>query len=397
MLWWAAKRDSGRLLPSTPMNVTVAVLLGMVGVSLFATFDIGVSLGKVSGVLLGVLLFWAVARFTVTTGRLRLCVGAFVAAGAGLAIIGLLGTSGSAKMPWLGQISVRLPWLIRDIPGAEQGFNANAVAGSLALFLPLQIALLAAGASRSLWPHPDARRRRIVVTLIQALVLLVTAVGLLVMQSRGAFLGLLCATVAFLCWHGRRTRMAALTVVGVAIIATTAFGPERVYDLVSNQADSAGRTWSGLAGTVSTREQLWARGILGIQDFPVTGMGMNVFRSLVPIRYPILDAPLGTDVVHAHNHLLQAGLDLGIIGLVAYSSLWLLAATLLYEVYRGADDRTYRAMAGGLGAGLIAHFVFNMTDVIPLGSKVGVFFWVTLALVVSVHRLAQPPRASPCQ
>jgi putative inorganic carbon (HCO3(-)) transporter len=47
-------------------------------------------------------------------------------------------------------------------------------------------------------------------------------------------------------------------------------------------------------------------------------------------------------------------------------------------------------MAGGLGAGLIAHFVFSMTDAIPLGAKAGVLFWVTLGLVVSLHRVALP-------
>jgi putative inorganic carbon (HCO3(-)) transporter len=94
------------------------------------------------------------------------------------------------------------------------------------------------------------------------------------------------------------------------------------------------------------------------------------------------------DVAHAHNHMLQAALDLGIPGVVAYASIWLSAAALLVVVCRRADERIHRAMASGLGAGFIAHFVFGMTDAIALGSKVGVLFWLMLALTVGLHRVA---------
>ena len=50
----------------------------------------------------------------------------------------------------------------------------------------------------------------------------------------------------------------------------------------------------------------------------------------------------------------------------------MVAALLLVRVYQRSGEQIYRAIAGGLGAGLIAHFVFSMTDVIPLGAKVGV-------------------------
>ena len=61
---------------------------------------------------------------------------------------------------------------------------------------------------------------------------------------------------------------------------------------------------------------------------------------------------------------------------------------LLVAVYRRSTERTDRTIAGGLGAGLIAHFVFSITDAIQLGAKVGVLFWLTLALAVALHRVA---------
>ena len=117
-------------------------------------------------------------------------------------------------------------------------------------------------------------------------------------------------------------------------------------------------------------------------------MGMNAFRKMMPVFYPTTVALPDVDVAHAHNHLLQAALDVGIPGLVAYSSIWIVVSVLLVAVYRGSTDRTDRTIAGGLGAGLIAHFVFGMTDAISLGSKPGVLFWFMLALIVSLHRIA---------
>jgi putative inorganic carbon (hco3(-)) transporter len=119
-------------------------------------------------------------------------------------------------------------------------------------------------------------------------------------------------------------------------------------------------------------------------------MGMNTFRKVMPVRYPLFPPPVfpGADLAHAHNNLLQAALDLGIPGLVAYASLWLVASVLLVRVYRRSGHRVYRTIACGLGAGLVAHFVFGMADAIPLGSKLGVVFWLTLALTVALHHVA---------
>ena len=67
------------------------------------------------------------------------------------------------------------------------------------------------------------------------------------------------------------------------------------------------------------------------------------------------------------------------------------------EVWRGSQMLSLQAVraipeaelaAAGLAAGLLAHFAFSLTDAIPLGAKVGVLFWLTLALTVSVHRAA---------
>jgi putative inorganic carbon (HCO3(-)) transporter len=376
------------------MNASLGLMMAMVGVSLYATFDIRFSLGKVSGVILGLLLFWAVVRWLTTPERLKIGVAAFLAAGGGLAVVGLLGTdvrpfasSGYGKLSGLAAFAARLPTIIRGVPGAEEGFNPNAVAGCLVLFVPLQIALLGAGVHRSWLPPSTPRSAGRWLFLIQAILLFLTAGTTLLMQSRGAWAGLVVAATAFLIWHGRliRRRAAAAAVVAVvAVLLTVALAPERLIRAGSS------RLGPRMLGDFSVRVQLWSSALHGIRDFPVTGMGMNAFRTIMMARYPIPEITAHyKEVAHAHNHLLQAALDLGIPGLVAYLATWMIAAVLLVQVYRRSREPVYRAMAGGLGTGLIAHFIFGMTDVIPLGSKVGVLFWLTLALTVGLHRVAE--------
>src|SRR5262245_54476259 len=88
VVWLCGKRMTGHLIPPTPINSSLFLLLAMVAVSLFATFDVRYSLGKVSGVVLGVLFFWAVSRWTTTREHLAIGVAAFLLAGGALAIIG---------------------------------------------------------------------------------------------------------------------------------------------------------------------------------------------------------------------------------------------------------------------------------------------------------------------
>jgi len=354
---------------------------------LYATFDIRFSLGKVSGVVLGVLLFWAVVRWTRTRERLTLALAAFLLAGGGLAIIGLLGTNWFDKFPVLGAVVSRLPRAIRGVPGAEEGFHPNAVAGCLVLFIPLQLALLSG--VRHAWKSVERQRRwppRPAALVIQLLLLLLTTGTLLLTQSRGAFVGLLIAALLFLVWHGRATRALATAVAASLVILAVMLGPERLFDLAISGSGP------GMAGNVSGRMELWSRAIYGIQDFPFTGMGMNAFRKVMPVFYPTFLTSPHFDVAHAHNHLLQAALDLGIPGLIAYAAIWLVVAALLVKVYVRAADPVHRAAAGGLGAGLIAHFFFSMTDAIPLGAKVGALFWLVLALAVALHRVVLSPR-----
>ncbi|MGB4871794.1 MAG: O-antigen ligase family protein, partial [Candidatus Promineifilaceae bacterium] len=143
--------------------------------------------------------------------------------------------------------------------------------------------------------------------------------------------------------------------------------------------------------TLNGRMEIWSRAIYGIQDFPFTGMGMNNFRRVVHILYPLFLISPDTDIAHAHNHLLQAALDLGIPGLIAYLALWLGSAAMLWQVWRAAaaqaQSRWYRALVIGLAGSLAAYFVYGLLDTVALGAKPGFIFWMLLGVVAGSRRL----------
>ena len=51
-------------------------------------------------------------------------------------------------------------------------------------------------------------------------------------------------------------------------------------------------------------------------------------------------------------------------------------------------------LALGLGSGLLAHFLFGLTDATALGGRPGVIFWLLLGLIASLYRLVTRPAFS---
>jgi len=390
ILWIARRIARGRFVSRTPLDWAIALLMLMVLVSLFATFDLSFSLGKIAGVLLGIGLYYALVEWASTPERLRWAVACYAAAGVALAVVGLLGADWISKFSGLSQITSRLPALVRGLPGAEGGIHPNEVGGALTWVVPLQLSLVA----WSWLTRPAASRGRGLFRVGLLLGALLSAGTLLLTQSRSALTGTALA-LAMLLWLAIpkvRLVLAALLVIGIA--AAIYVGPQSLTDSLADQYGPGFNTAKNLR-TAEGRAELWGRALHGIEDFPFTGMGMNTFRRVMPVLYPLPAVPPTMDVAHAHNHLLQAALDLGLPGLVAYLAIWMLAGAMVVAVWRVAPRGWSRFVAAGVGAGLLAHFVYGMTDTVALGAKPGIFFWGLLAILAALarqHRSTAPIR-----
>ena len=349
--------------PITPLNGSLLLLLASVLLSLAASFDIAYSTPKVLGVVLGAAFFFAVVRVISSRGALDLAIETYAAAGGALAAIGILGTNWIGKVGALQSLTARVPAVIRGVPGQQEGFQPNAIAGALLFFIPLQLALAIGG------------RRRVPAILL----FLFTSLVFLLTQSRNAWLDLAVAMAAWGIWQSRgRIRRVVVAVIIVALIGGAAFwtyGGSRLSERVVG---------AGLSNDVDSRIELWSRAISMIEDFPFTGIGMNNFRRVMPVMYPVFLTPSDYDVAHAHNQLLNTGAELGVAGLVAYIAILLGVAAMLVRTWRTTSDQRLRWIAAGLGAGFLAFFGFGMADAIALGAKVGIVFWAALALVVAV-------------
>jgi putative inorganic carbon (HCO3(-)) transporter len=189
--------------------------------------------------------------------------------------------------------------------------------------------------------------------------------------------------------HERRARWPLLAAGVAGLIGLLALGgPAAAIGL-------AGRVvGNDIGAKVIQRQELWYYGLLAIQSFPFTGMGLNAFRHTLPLLYPTVPLPAGFDITHVHNHLLQAAINFGLPGLVAYLGLWLGAGYALWSVYRRSADPWLRAAALGLAAGLAAEFIYGTTDVIDFGAKLGLFFWFSLALSISLYQVSNPSNPS---
>ncbi len=370
LFWLVRLAADGRLTPRTPLNGPLWLMLGMVAVSLWATYDVQHSLGKVVGLVWGIGFYWGTAATAARSPRhLWLGVGLLLLFGWGVIALGLIGTQWTYKFPLIGTYLQQLPTLL---PLGTELFNPNQVAGVLLWVAPVAIALAVGRVGN--WP----------LALLAWLTAAGTTAVLILTQSRGGLLG-----------FG----------VGLGVMGWLAVAPRwRKWVLGGGLATAVGGGWllwryaavleTNPVDNVSTlngRLEIWSRALYGIQDFPFTGMGMNNFRVIVHLLYPLFTISPDVDIAHAHNHILQAALDLGLPGAIAYIALWLGAGWMVWRVVSGAGEQGgrgagERVLAIGLGGMLAASFTYGLFDAVALGAKPGFIWWFALGLLAALHQ-----------
>jgi len=388
LIWIGNRLATGHIVRRTPYDVITLTLLVMTLVSLYATYSIPLSLQKITGVLLGVSVMYALVAFAVTPRRLAWAVLGWLAITAAFVAFALVSTGWSVKIPALQRITAMLPAPLRGLPGAAEGFHPAEVAGTLTwiIFLPVSVAI-------GLWVHTRPPRQRWIVAPL--LVLTVVVGGVLVLTtSRSAWIGAAVGTGVWVFLAGRWGKVAVSVGLVVAVAAILSVGPGRfAREIASSPQPELGNVFTP---NLEDRVEIWSRALYGIQDFPFTGMGMGTFRQVVHVLYPLFLTSPDVDLGHAHNEFLQAALDLGIPGLTAFLALQGMAVVLAYKTFRSTAPNWMRWTAAGALAGLVAHGVYGLTDAVALGAKPGILFWMLLGLIAVLFeqaRSSQPETA----
>ncbi len=286
-------------------------------------------------------------------------------------ISGLVGIVALFASDWTNK-SDQLRFLINALPPFEAvrrgfgGFNVNEIAGSLVWLVPLFAALLA-------WRGRSVFDR--VLRWSFVLVFVITSLALFLGQSRFAIVGALIALVLMvpLLITRRRGRLAAWAVILLfmileIMIARNVFTPPGVETLGERDESS-----------MSIRFDIWGAALDIIQDYPLTGVGMNMFREN-PVRadYPVPTFIQGR-LPHAHNEYFQISSDLGLPGLFIFITWYGVVLYGLYRAYR-VGSHNIRALAVGVAGGLIAHALFGFGDAVTLWDRFAFVFWWLLAL-----------------
>jgi putative inorganic carbon (HCO3(-)) transporter len=365
--------------PVTPFNAALLVFTLLIPVAVWASALPDLTLPKLTGLILGLAAFRAVAFFAQDRRSLFWCLVAFAFIGLGIWAAGFLGANWASKFVFLGSIVRRLPRALVALPGSpDSGINANQLAGALMLYLPVAAAL-----AWGWW-----RERRPVPVILSLAGTGLAAGALILTQSRSGWMGGIAGIVgltALASWvTGRRgLRIVAVALPSAFIIGSAVFlvvQPESAARFVNTSGQTAGEI------SLSGRPEIWSRAIYAIQDFSFTGTGLGTFRRVVNLLYPLFTISPDTDIAHAHNIFLQVAVDLGLPGLIAYLACLWVAFTIAWDAAKRGSGAS-RGLALGLLAGLLALHAYGLTDTIALGAKPGIAFWMALALIAALPRV----------
>lgn len=366
---------TGGLLGHTPVDWPLMLLLVSLLASLWAAVDRETSLPRTYAFIANLALLWAIAAQR-NTPWLRWSGWLLLWGGLILSVVFLLGADfGATKLPFINRdIYTILPNTeLRPFWNSE-GFNANMSGGVLALFWAPSVVLIWAGYN---WQQRDLAK---LVTVGLSVLLLLT-------QARGALVGVLVALPVITLLHSRRWLW--VWAVAGAIGGAGVFylgGPDMVLESILGQGDVLGDS------SLQSRQELWERAIYIIRDFPLTGVGLGMVEPVVKLLYPNFIVYPEANFKHVHNIYLQAGAELGLPGLIAHLSLYLL---LLYLLLRRVLDYRmtgyYQALALGLLGTLITFLAHGFFEVIIYAPRAAIIVWGLFGLMIAVATSTPDP------
>jgi O-antigen ligase len=137
-------------------------------------------------------------------------------------------------------------------------------------------------------------------------------------------------------------------------------------------------------GTNFIRLRLWESSLAMIEDFPITGVGLDQFLERYRGTYVKPDAIWDSQLNHPHNLILDVWLRLGVGGVIWLASIaiaiGLLSRRLLHMTLAPAERALVIGALGALSA-LVGHgMVDNSLFVVDLA----LIFWLLIALLVQI-------------
>jgi O-antigen ligase len=247
-------------------------------------------------------------------------------------------------------------------------YNGNVFAGAIIIVLPLWIAL-------SVWYKNKGIR------LFAIIVSIILSMGLLLTNSRAAFLGMALVTILFLYWARKLKYLVITAAIVFAILA--ALPQARFITYVALRVDQG----------VSFRDKIWATSMNMIAKNPWLGIGLGnftteynkYFTSISERRFFV------TGVPHAHNQIIGKTAELGILGLFATLVLYYLPIRSGVKAFRKMKNSNDKIVILGIIGGIIAIYgrsIFESSGIFTEGRLYpDMLFWILFIMLLKIHEM----------
>ena len=377
---WLVRAMAGRPIHvSTPVNPPLLLLLLSLGVALLTGPQPALAIPQALVMVLGVALVSAFVNVDDRWRGAHLWSVILTAVGFVLALFSLVMTDWPEnKIGALARLTANLPALQEALgPGVVSGFDPGQVAGGLVILLPIVLGFAL---------HARQRGRQPLMSHWQAisaagfLVAVFVGVVLVLTQSRTGLVVLMAVATI-----GMSFRSRPLWVLAVALFVTGAM--LLLIGLISGLlgdwmglVDGLGRMLGAELTAWPQRVELWRAALLGLRDYPLTGAGAGVFMEVAPLNYAL--HVVGPDSMPAHvpNLWLQAGADLGLLGLIAL--VWLTTILFLVGWKIRLRRSGQRLLLSGFWLGLVAWMGHGLLTGLWLGERLGLLVWIVVGVLL---------------
>ena len=377
IIYWLKSRQIGY---SAPLDLPILGLLIIAALGLVFTPFKELYLPRLSGLILGISIYSIIVFLFRFRQRLTWMVFFLLLLGFVIALLGLVGTDWPiGNHSFFDRIYGRIPALIGKF-GVEK-INKNTIGGVMTFFPPLMLSLLwdrgAFGRLKSHYKNLAAFPELV----YKGMVLLCFALCLGVLfltQSRGAWLG--CAAGIYLLCILREKRFLWLLLPLAAGFLLVLFqrADGNLLQLLSLLDTSQEATLPG-------RLEIWSKALIILRDFPLTGIGLGAFAEAYRLYFASIVLPSAADVVyHAHNSLLSIAVEVGLPGVLIYSTLLGGFGAMSWKALTYLRTLN-RVLALGLPCGVVAFLVFGIFDAFTLGRNLEIVFWIFMGCVSALY------------
>ena len=201
----------------------------------------------------------------------------------------------------------------------------------------------------------------------------INVVAMYASGARAAMLGSIAglAVTVFLLSRARHKMAALILLLALGIGGLVVLGVAEKNRLATRISDVV----HGQDVSTSTHLAVWRQALVGIRARPLFGWGMEGDR-MVDITYPSKGVDVGiTHTDRAHDILLEWLVDGGVVGLLAYLSIWAAAVGAVWKL-----PATERAVLSGLGVAYFVNLLFvfdSINSYIPFVMMLGYLHFQT--------------------